>query len=265
MVNQKKISLCSGPVRRLNKIISFSGGKDSTAMLLMMLDRGEHIHSIVWFDTGWEFPQMHDHIKRVEDHIGIEIVKLNPERSFHYWMFVRPVKAKNTNEIHRIGCGWPSPSRRWCTRIKVDTLDKHMNQFKPYVKCVGFAADEWWRQNSKCQKKLKRVRYPLIEWGITERQALDYCYSKGFTWQGLYNHFTRVSCFCCPLQRIGELRTLRREFPILWKRMLIMDHLRSSHNKGFKNCKTVHDFERQFKIEDKQLPLFPQSKSHCYK
>jgi rubrerythrin len=33
-------------------------------MLLMMLERGESIHSVVWFDTGWEFPQMQDDFRK---------------------------------------------------------------------------------------------------------------------------------------------------------------------------------------------------------
>ena len=38
----------------MNNVISLSGGKDSTAMLHMMLERGESIHSVLFFDTGWE-------------------------------------------------------------------------------------------------------------------------------------------------------------------------------------------------------------------
>jgi hypothetical protein len=29
-----------------------------------------------------------------------------------------------------------------------------------------------------------------------------------------------VSCWCCPLQGLEELRTLRREFPELWEQLL---------------------------------------------
>ncbi len=35
-------------------------------MLLQMLERGENITDIVFFDTGWEFPQMHAHLDRLE-------------------------------------------------------------------------------------------------------------------------------------------------------------------------------------------------------
>ena len=44
-------------------IVSFSGGKDSTAMLLMMIDKGITVDRIICVDTTKEFPQMYEHIK----------------------------------------------------------------------------------------------------------------------------------------------------------------------------------------------------------
>ena len=37
-------------------VVNFSGGKDSTAMLLRMIELGEHIDVIQFADTGYEFP-----------------------------------------------------------------------------------------------------------------------------------------------------------------------------------------------------------------
>lgn len=48
-------------------IVSFSGGKDSTAMLLMMLERGIPIDRVINVDTTKEFPQMYDHINKVQE------------------------------------------------------------------------------------------------------------------------------------------------------------------------------------------------------
>ena len=45
-------------------IVSFSGGKDSTYMLFEMMKRREKIDEVVFFDTGWEFPQMIRHVER---------------------------------------------------------------------------------------------------------------------------------------------------------------------------------------------------------
>ena len=54
----------------MEHIVSFSGGKDSTAMLLMMLEKNMPIDEIIFCDTGKEFPQMYEHIEKVQKYIG---------------------------------------------------------------------------------------------------------------------------------------------------------------------------------------------------
>ena len=51
----------------MKNIVSFSGGKDSTAMLLIMVEQGIPIDEIVFCDTEKEFPQMYDHIQKVQE------------------------------------------------------------------------------------------------------------------------------------------------------------------------------------------------------
>lgn len=88
----------------MKHIVQFSGGKDSTAMLLMMIEREMPIDEIIYCDTGKEFPQMYDHISKVERHIGRAITVLRAEKSFDYY-FAEHVKVKGKN-IHRKGYGW---------------------------------------------------------------------------------------------------------------------------------------------------------------
>ena len=47
-------------------VVSFSGGKDSTAMLLKMIEEKIPIDCILFCDTGLEFPQMYEHIDKIE-------------------------------------------------------------------------------------------------------------------------------------------------------------------------------------------------------
>ena len=54
----------------MEHIVQFSGGKDSTAMLLMMLEKNMPIDEIIFCDTGKEFPQMYEHIEKVQKYIG---------------------------------------------------------------------------------------------------------------------------------------------------------------------------------------------------
>ena len=51
----------------MRHIVSFSGGKDSTAMLLMMIEKKMQIDEIIFCDTTVEFPQMIEHIDQVEE------------------------------------------------------------------------------------------------------------------------------------------------------------------------------------------------------
>lgn len=64
----------------------------------------ENIHSVVWMDTGWEFPEMHDHIDLVEQKTGIEVVRLAPDKPFAYWMYER---VKTKGRVGQVGYCWP--------------------------------------------------------------------------------------------------------------------------------------------------------------
>lgn len=228
----------------MRHIVSFSGGKDSTAMLLMMIEKGMQIDEIRAFDTGWEFPQMYEHWAKVEDYIGRKINVIHPKKSFRFWMFEHGVIARGgplKGQVHRIGYGWPSHGRWWCTREKQGALNRASRGTVMYV---GIAADE--------EHRIKKGKiYPLIEWGITEAAALKYCMDRGFDWGGLYSHFDRVSCFCCPLQPLDDLRTLRRHFPELWHQMLDWekDIPYYPNSRGFRD-KSVAELDARFAKEE---------------
>lgn len=236
-----------------NNIISFSGGKDSTAMLLMMLERKEPIHSVVFFDTGWEFPGMYDHIELLQKNTGVKIWRLHPRLPFEYLLTQKPIKKDGV--IDRFGYGWPSMTNRWCTGEKKDMLryfskraDNHANE------CIGISADE--------VKRVKEKRYPLVEWGVTGDQALQYCYSRGYDWGGLYEKMGRVSCFCCPLQRLAETRNVRHQHPSLWADILRMDSATHSNSSFTKPGVTAHDLDRRFAEEDRQMTMFEPEDQH---
>lgn len=51
------------------RAVSFSGGKDSTAMLLMMLERKMTIDRIFFVDTTKEYPCLYRHIEKVQRYV----------------------------------------------------------------------------------------------------------------------------------------------------------------------------------------------------
>ena len=53
-------------------VLSLSGGKDSTAMLLRLLEEKRPVDLILFCDTGLEFPQMYEHTLTVCRHISAD-------------------------------------------------------------------------------------------------------------------------------------------------------------------------------------------------
>lgn len=219
-------------------IVSFSGGKDSTAMLLMLLERCYQVDEIVFCDTGKEFPDMYKHIEQVEGYINMPITKLQPEKGFEYWMFEHVKKNGD------VGYGWPLfKGARWCTKeLKRRPLQKYLkNKYgNEHIEYVGFAFDE----PERLKGKKKNQTYPLYDWMITEAEALKYCYDRGFDWNGLYTRFGRVSCYCCPFQSIKDLRNLYYFYPDLWQDIKRMD--KKTFN-SFKYYYTLEELESKFR------------------
>lgn len=209
--------------------LSLSGGKDSSALLLLMIERGMPIDAVFTADTGMDFPEMKTHLAKLDDYLykerGLHITTLRHPHGFEWLMFEQPkVKPSSIENRTRLGVplygnGWPGAKVRWCTgQLKTKLIDKEVKRLKGEhnaLQYVGIAADEAWR----CKKEV----YPLVEWGITEAEALNVCYDRGFDFGGLYEIYHRASCWCCPLQRIDELRKLRCHHPELWARLLDMD------------------------------------------
>ncbi len=218
-------------------VVAFSGGKDSTAMLLMMIEKGVPIDKIIFVNTTKEFPQTYEHIEKIKAYIKpleITTVPVN----FDYWLGEH-IKTKGKNK-GKVGYGFPDFKTRWCSSLKRDTARKAMPPNA--IEYHGIAFDEKSRtsKNNKCGRT---IRYPLMEWGITQKDALEYCYSKGFNWGGLYEKFSRTSCWCCPMKRISELKTLYTDYPDLWN--TLKDMQKKSYRK-FRSGYTVSELEAKF-------------------
>lgn len=160
--------------------VSLSGGKDSTAMLLLMIEQDMPIDVVLNADTGMEFPEMYEHLQKLDDLLcrerGIHITTLRHPKGFEWLMFEEPkVKQSSIENRQRLGVslygnGWPGPRVRWCTgTLKTHLIHKEVNRLKKernalhYVGYVlSFSANHDANKVLKCAKFLKNSSHNII-------------------------------------------------------------------------------------------------------
>lgn len=78
-------------------IASVSWGKDSLAMLLLLIEKGWPLDEVVFYDTGMEFQAIYDTQDRMLpelERLGIKYTRLEPENPFLFDMLERPVQSR---------------------------------------------------------------------------------------------------------------------------------------------------------------------------
>lgn len=233
---------------------SCSFGKDSLAMILRLLEEDKPLDEVLFFDTGMEFDSIYrnrDKIKEVLSVRNIRFTELHSKNSFLFDMFVRPVKYRDQNNKQypfHYGYEWCGQRGiRWGTSGKLAAIKKHYKDTygdEEIIEYVGIAADEPTRISHD-----KNKVYPLVEWGMTERDCLQYCYSKGYDWKendvDLYSVLDRVSCWCCQNKNLKELENIYLYLPEYWQRLRGLQSRIDTPMKG--EGKSVFELEEKFK------------------
>ena len=239
-------------------IASCSFGKDSLAMVLKLLELNYPLDEVVYFDIGVEFDSIRTNAERIKPILEAHKVKftvLKPSDTFLYTMTEKLVKKRN-GEVQN-GYKWCGGCARWGTTLKLDAISKHNKTYgdEVIIEYVGVAADERHRINR--QRNGNRVKiYPLVEWEMTEKDCLEYCYSHGWHWSEngyeLYDLLDRVSCKYCRNKNLKELRNIYHFMPEVWQEL---KELQDKVQMPYKDGKTIHDIETRFVTEDMQMNI----------
>ena len=158
----------------------------------------------------------------------------------------------------QFGYSWCGGLCRWGTDSKQSTIKKYYETIQDdIVEYVGIASDE----TSRIERAVaKGQRLPLVDFNMTESDALQYCYKKGFNWLEngveLYSILDRVSCWCCKNNNLKELRNIYHFLPEYWDKLKRMQSLTSFPYKDYRYkgnpCRTIEELEQRFIQEDKE-------------
>ena len=177
-------------------IVPWSGGKDSTAALLLALKvYGRDRVKVVYGDTGTEFPDSTRYVEEIAKKLGIEIVR---------------AYAGIDRELMR-GAPLPSHDNRWCTILKVKAIEDTALKLAEgrTLLLVGDRDAESPRRSARPPVRRAYtgdmlVATPLRMWSAAHVQL--YIISNGLPLNPMYYYgFYRIGCYMCPALRNWEI------------------------------------------------------------
>ncbi|WP_008318370.1 phosphoadenosine phosphosulfate reductase family protein [Leptolyngbya sp. PCC 6406] len=190
----------SKPVRH---ILGLSGGKDSTALAVLMRQKYPELNIEYFFcDTHKELPETEEYLDRIEVRLGIKILRLEAERGFDHWLDV-------------YGGALPSPNMRWCTKqMKILPLEKFIGDDEA-ISYIGIRADE--NRDGYISKKSNITPiFPFKEYGLVKADIYRLLEESGIGLPDYYRWRSRSGCFFCFFQRKYEWVMLAQEHPDLF-------------------------------------------------
>lgn len=190
--------------------VSYSGGKDSLATLLLVTDCLDGFN-VLFADTGLEFPETLENVKEVGRHYGLTV------KIFHagdvFW-----------DSIDTFGP--PTVEARWCCKTcKLGPISMLIEENFPEG-CLTFIGQRKYESEgrAKSDKIWKNpwignqiAASPIQNW--TALHIWLYLFWKGALYNPLYEQgFDRIGCWLCPSGSMAEMSRIKDIHPEMWAR-----------------------------------------------
>ncbi len=192
----------------MRNYLSFGGGVNSVAMMLMLLDQGDEFEA-VFVDHETDWPETYEYVEMfqawLKDNGHKQITILKPE-----------LEIKRSGEAFNslFDFCWsrkmvPSFMSRWCTdKFKIRALKRYVKT--PCFQYLGIDAGEAHRAKLKAFKGVEN-RFPLIENNINRSGCKEIITAHGLPVP------MKSGCYICPFQRRSQWVELRFKHACLFQ------------------------------------------------
>ena len=200
----------------------WSGGKDSTASIILCKENGIHLDGIVFCEVMYDHSRNISgenplHIKWVNEVAiplfeswGYEVIRLRSAKDYLACFHHRITKGERQGKKNGFFIPFACIGNR---DLKMKPIHDFRAEIGEHTEIVGIAIDEPKRLQSLSQKPNKRSI--LAEFGYTEQMAKELCRKYGLL-SPIYDYVGRGGCFFCPNQTIEEWALLRKTAPQLF-------------------------------------------------
>lgn len=195
----------------MDKILSFGGGLQTTALAIMVAEGKLDIDMAVFADTGGEKPETYwyidTYIKPLFQDLKIPLHIIRREKTAYY----EPTLYDFLWKIKDV----PSVYQRRCTdHYKLRVIRKFTG--RDVVMIVGFSLDEAYR--ARRRRPVWAINeFPLIEREITANDCRQIIQQYGWTLP------LKSSCYFCPFQHPTEWNWLKNNHPELFEKALALE------------------------------------------
>ena len=203
-------ALITKAVKSRNVFVSYSGGKDSLATLLLTLRCLGDV-PLLFNDTGIEAPATVEHVWRVIDKFGLELIYASAGDAF--WRSL-PVY------------GPPARDYRWCCKVcklvPIARTVKERFQGEVYALLGQRKYESFARLRAPAIEKSKWIPNlvsvsPLRNWSALH--VWLYLMRARVEFNPLYREgFDRIGCWLCPACELAEFERVRELHPDLWSK-----------------------------------------------
>jgi len=234
----------------MRNYLSFGGGVNSVAMMLMLLDQGVEFEA-VFVNHGTDWPETYEYVDMFQEwlkkHGHKQITVLKP--------YVRTIDGKifeNLYDYYEYKKVFPMVMSRACTaQFKIRPIYRYVKT--PCFMMIGIDKGEEKRAILSVHKGVEN-RFPLIENGKT-RQACK----NTIKFFGLPVPM-KSGCYICPFQKVQDFKRLRIKHPELFcKATHLEDNYIERRKKEGKPPIHIRNNRRlKYVIEENQMQIFEQ-------
>ena len=185
--------------------VSYSGGKDSLATLLVVRAALGAVPPLLFADTGFEFPETYANIDTVAARYGAEVVRSSGDTAF------------DTTFAEQ---GPPAVDARWCCGVcKLAPLGEAIRG--RFGECVSFIGQRKYESHKRATSRrvwrnpalrAQLSAAPIHTW--TALHVWLYLFREEAPYNRLYEQgLDRIGCYICPSSDLAVLRMIERDYP----------------------------------------------------
>lgn len=239
--------------------MSWSGGKDSTASIILAHENNEPLDTIVFCEVMYDLKnnisgENPEHIKFIKEEAKplfeswgyqVEILRANRD----YLDFFHRIIMYPRKHMDHKGKKFGFPCYGLCgvkRDLKLKPIDQYYKSISDeIIQYVGICTDEKRRLTSL---RNQPGRISLLEkYGFTERMAREKCEEYGLL-SPSYQFSDRGGCWFCPNAKLAEHRIIKEKYPDVWNQFVALEDEDNVANYKFNVFgKTLHEIDNELK------------------